>query len=94
MKYIIHESNIKTVSEKEYWNNIIKNKELECLKHPCGDCAMVTGFYVDIANELIKQPLEIQEQVQKRWYCHNSPNKSCAGIKEFLNSNDKSSKQK
>lgn len=75
---------IESVSPEEYWAKQSIQPPLECMKNPCGDCAMVTGFYKDMADALLEQPKEIQEKVTKSWFCHNVPNRACAGIRDYI----------
>jgi hypothetical protein len=79
----------KTQSDDEYWKMIAQGRKVEPLKKPCGDCAITTGFYLEYAEMLRKQPIEIQNKVLDTWYCHNSCNRGCAGIRNFLKKNYK-----
>ncbi|EOQ15413.1 hypothetical protein KQ3_05882 [Bacillus cereus B5-2] len=68
-----------------YWNPIAEQKELDSMKKPCSDCAIVTGFYVEYADDLLKQPIEVQEKAKKRWFCHNHTNRCCKGLEDYMN---------
>lgn len=53
---------------------------------PCHDCAITTGFYDPLVEELSKQPLDIQKKCAERWWCHNNGQRACKGVSEYLNS--------
>lgn len=53
--------------------------ELKPLGKPCHDCAVVDGFYQVYSEELAKLDRERIDYVSKRWFCHNHPNRACAG---------------
>ena len=63
--------------------------ELPLLKKPCHDCAITTGFYTPIADELLKEDKKVQEDVLKRWHCHNHCNSACRGARNYVNSINK-----
>ncbi len=78
---------IKTVmvTEDQYWQQASqRGRIVEPLKRPCGDCAITTGYYVEHAESLSKQPQQIQDAVLDRWFCHNNCNRACKGVREFL----------
>jgi hypothetical protein len=78
----------KPLTEAEFWDLHCNSGEVvKPLSKPCGDCAIETGFYVEIADMLVKQPEEIREKVAARWYCHNNCNRGCAGLLEYLKAN-------
>ncbi len=67
-----------------FWDFHIKQRKVEPLSTPCKDCAITTGFYTEIADELIKEPKRIIEAVVNTWFCHNNCNRGCAGIREYI----------
>lgn len=73
------------ITEEEYWENFANNNKVEPLNKPCGDCAITTGFYLPYAEQLKKQPKEVQDKVADTWFCHNNCNRGCGGLREFLN---------
>lgn len=84
MKYTIPNVVVPEITEDEYWNMKSKEKEVIPLKKTCIDCAITTGFYIEMADSLKKQPKYIQEKVSNTWFCHNSCNRGCAGIRLYL----------
>lgn len=68
-----------------YWDYHMKQRKVKPLKKPCHDCAITTGFYVDMAEELKKEPIETVSAVVDTWFCHNHCNRGCAGVREYLN---------
>ena len=84
-KYIFDVPFPKPISEKEYWEKQAKFEKLKPLKKCCGDCAIKTGFYTSMADSLKKQPIELQKRVAEAWFCHNAPNRGCAGVIKYLN---------
>ena len=74
-----HASQVKPLTIRQYFESLSKGKELELLQKPCHDCAIKTGFYIDTANELLEQPEDLQDEVLKRWFCHNHGNCACRG---------------
>lgn len=49
------------------------------LPKPCRDCAITTGFYTPIASTLSLLPADEVDARCLEWYCHNNPNRACAG---------------
>jgi hypothetical protein len=84
MKYIIPKIIVPKLTEEEYWENVAKGKKVKPLKKSCGDCAITTGFYLELAERLKQQSKELQEKVVDSWFCHNNCNRGCEGIREFL----------
>jgi len=84
MKYTIPNVVVPEITEDEYWDMKSKEKEVIPLKKTCIDCAITTGFYIEMADSLKKQPKDIQEKVSKTWFCHNSCHRGCAGIRLYL----------
>lgn len=72
------------MSNEEYWAMKCEGPALETLDHICHDCAIKTGFYIEIGEELLKQPKEVQDKALKRWYCHNNGNKACRGAHNMI----------
>ncbi len=72
------------VHESEYWRWWAEQPPLELLPKPCHDCAMVTGYYRDSAERLLRQPQDVVERVRKTWYCHHHPDRACKGLDEYL----------
>jgi hypothetical protein len=68
----------------QYWEEMSKGQPLLGMKERCHDCAISTGFYTEIADELLKQPLEIQQKCVQAWYCHNFANRACKGAEEYI----------
>src|SRR3546814_614913 len=64
----------------DYWiEHASRGPELKPLGKPCHDCAVVWGLYSELTDELSEQPEHIVEAVSARWFCHNHPNRACAG---------------
>lgn len=57
--------------------------ELKPLGKPCHDCAVVDGFYECFAEELSRLPADRVAYVSVRWFCHNNPDRACAGNIEY-----------
>lgn len=68
-----------------YWSDMANQKPLPSMRKPCEDCAIVYEFYTSHADDLLKQPKEIQEKVMKTWFCHNHPNRCCKGLEDYMN---------
>lgn len=45
----------------------------------CHDCAVTCGLYTEYSDELAKLPVDFQDRVAERWFCHNHPNRACRG---------------
>lgn len=49
----------------------------------CRSCAAM-NLYGEISIALGKQTKDVQDEVAKRWFCHDTPNKACKGIRNYL----------
>lgn len=67
-----------------FWDFHIKQRKVEPLSKPCKDCAISTGFYTEIADELKKENKETIDAVVDTWFCHNNCNRGCAGVREYV----------
>lgn len=67
-----------------FWDFHIQQRKVEPLSKPCKDCAISTGFYIEIANELKKENKETIDAVVDTWFCHNNCNRGCAGVREYV----------
>lgn len=76
----------------EYWQEMSKAPTLERLDKPCHDCAITTGFYTPIINELLEQDITIQDRALNAWDCHNECNKACRGAYNYIHSKRKDQK--
>jgi hypothetical protein len=74
---------------REYFESMVDLPELPLLDKPCHDCAITTGFYIEIADELLQQDIELQDKVLKRWFCHNHRNKACRGAYNYVHTKRK-----
>lgn len=73
------------LSEENYWKSQASmGQKVEPLSKPCGDCAISTGYYVDHAESLSRQPEETQKAVLEKWFCHNDCNRGCKGVRNYL----------
>ena len=54
------------------------------LGKPCHDCAVLDGFYEPYAEALKVLSPDRQKHHADRWFCHNHPNRACAGVREHL----------
>lgn len=69
----------------EYWRqHAARGGPIEPLKRPCQSCAVVEGFYTGLTYDLARQPPEIVKAVCGNWFCHNHPDRACAGNIEFI----------
>jgi hypothetical protein len=83
----VNSKRIKTptpISRDKYWEMQMKGPEIPLLDKPCHDCAITTNFYTPIADELLKESEHIQDEVLKRWYCHNHTNCACRGAYNYI----------
>ena len=68
---------------KEYFSKLVtdcaSHPELPLLPRPCGGCAVTSGFYQENSDQLGQQPVDVQLEVSKKWFCHNAPDKACRG---------------
>jgi hypothetical protein len=67
-----------------YWKKLSEGNPLPSMKKPCEGCAITSGFYTSYADELLKQPKEIQEKAKKTWFCHDHTNRCCKGLEEYM----------
>jgi hypothetical protein len=67
-----------------FWDFHIKQRKVEPLSKPCKDCAISTGFYTEIADELKKENKETIDAVVDTWFCHNNCNRGCAGVRDYV----------
>ena len=82
---LINIQELPELPEKMNWDYAIHSGKLEPLKKPCKDCAITTGFYLDHADLLKLEPIEIQTKILDNWFCHNNCKRACAGLVEYLN---------
>jgi hypothetical protein len=79
-----------TISNNNYWkSHSTRGKPMPTLTSPCHDCAITTGFYQPYADKLKEQPIEMQREVVKRWFCHNHGNRACKGLADQFKFSDK-----
>jgi hypothetical protein len=83
-RYRIPGITLPTLTEEEYWQGIAIKPQVRPLTKPCADCAIETGFYLELAQSLKRQSKELQEKVASTWFCHNNCNRGCRGLIEFL----------
>lgn len=75
---------IQPMPKDEYWEMHMISPALGLLERPCHDCAITTGFYTPMADELLKETKEVQDKVVERWFCHNHSNKACRGCFNYI----------
>ncbi len=81
---------IVSVKDEYDFDFILSNPPLESANKPCHNCAVVCGLYTELTHELADKPLQYQEDISVRWYCHNDTTKACRGninLLKQLNSN-------
>lgn len=78
-----HNEMVSSFSEG-YWERQAVDTPLPERKARCHDCAITTDFYTPIADELAKESPDLQRKVCNGWFCHNTPNKMCKGVSEYL----------
>lgn len=61
------------------WDHSLIGERLPAMSRPCKDCAVVCGLYREYSELLKLEPTELRREVSDRWFCHNHPNRSCAG---------------
>jgi hypothetical protein len=61
------------------WAYALTGPEIPVLAKPCGDCAVECGFYMEISQRLALEDRQTQEDVSKRWFCHNHRGRACRG---------------
>lgn len=89
--------NLKTAVKKQleeaeqryFWEPHLNRPALKPLNKPCKDCAIIDNFYTPIADKLLEEPVEIQDNVISSWFCHSNCNRGCAGVREYINKNRK-----
>ena len=70
--------------EKQFFESFSnEGEELELRKSRCSDCP-ATDMYLDINERLSRQDALIQVKCAKRNFCHQTPNKSCRGLANYL----------
>lgn len=79
----------KSMSNTDYFKMKAVGSELPLLDKPCHDCAITTGFYTPIADDLLKEDEELQDAALKTWFCHNHCDKACRGARNYVNSMNK-----
>lgn len=57
---------------------------LKPLGKPCHDCAVTCGLYTEISNALASEPDAVVKAASAKWFCHNHPDRACAGNIENL----------
>lgn len=73
------------LSRREYFERTHGDREpMKALGKSCHDCAITCGFYTPYAEDLAKEDEAFQDRIAERWFCHNHPNRACAGVREFL----------
>jgi hypothetical protein len=80
----IPKQTIPNIDETEYWKVKSERESLPSMKSRCDDCAIATGFYTPYADNLLKQPIDVQHKVVQSWFCHNHANRSCKGAEEYV----------
>jgi hypothetical protein len=56
---------------------------LKPLGKPCHDCAITCGFYTPYAAALSLLPKDEINRRSLEWFCHNHPDRACAGQIEY-----------
>lgn len=67
-------------SHFEHHNHV---NDLKPLGRPCHDCAVACGMYAPFSAALALLPAAERDVHSLRWFCHNNPNRACAGNIEF-----------
>lgn len=62
---------------------------LKPLGKACHDCAIACDFYTPLAAMASLLPLEEQDEIVSRWFCHNHPDRGCRGVRDWLDSQNK-----
>ena len=83
----------KPFNRSEFFEKSAQGPELPLLDKPCEDCAITTGFYTPIADELLECDEELQERSLNTWFCHNHCNKACRGARNYIESMKKKRKK-
>lgn len=74
----------------DFWQeHLIQSNSMPFLRKPCKDCAVTCGLYIEIADDLLKQPINIQDAALERWFCHNHTNRACRGAYNYVHSKRK-----
>jgi len=60
-----------------------RGKPLPTRENCCRSCAAM-NLYGEISIALSRQSKDVQDEVAKRWFCHDAPNKACKGIRNYL----------
>lgn len=64
-------------------NHLMDGPDLKPLDKPCGDCAVVCGFYRPYADAVLAMPRADQIAVARKWDCHNC-RRACRGMIDKL----------
>ena len=81
---LIAESAIPTGTIEDHFRLQLQYRPLPLRSKPCGDCAVVCGFYRERSEELRNFATELQEAVSRRWFCHQNPSHACKGNADNL----------
>ena len=60
-----------------------KLMRLEPREKMCHDCGM-KGLYNEIADELLKEDVQTQDDNLKSWFCHDKPDCACRGVYNYI----------
>lgn len=81
--------NVKPIPSSDYFKNKLHDPKLPLLERACHDCAITTGFYIPIADDLLKEDRRTQDRILEGWFCHNHCNKACRGARNYVTSMNK-----
>lgn len=69
----------------DIWTEKASSPDLPSRKRRCEDCAI--EFYGEVVVELKKQPVSLQKNVARSWFCHNTPTHACKGAIDMFSAN-------
>ena len=72
------------IDKRIFWEDKAERLKLERVDKSCHDCAITTGFYTPLADELLEFENEMQDKVLNGWICHNDCSKSCRGAYNYI----------
>lgn len=70
---------------KDYAENG-RQMQLKPREKMCKDCGM-KGLYNEIADELLKENIQTQDDNLKSWFCHDKPDCACRGVYNYIHRN-------
>jgi hypothetical protein len=75
-------------ADPAYWIDRVRRDvgrpSLVPLRKHCVDCAVKCGLYTEVAAGLAQQPDNIKSASLAKWFCHNAPDRGCAGAREAM----------